>query len=134
MGRARRLRRRHPRLRDRRHAGGLRAPGQAGARRGLRGRGVVSGINHGANLGDDITYSGTVAAALEGVLLGLPAIAVSQQSADREMDFRLGREFDFHGGRARSPRSVVERLDEVPLPPGTLLNVNVPGGDPRASR
>ena len=41
---------------------------------------VVSGINHGANLGDDITYSGTVAAALEGVVLGLPAIAVSQQS------------------------------------------------------
>src|SRR6476659_8309658 len=43
---------------------------------------VVSGINHGASLGDDITYSGTVAAALEGVVLGLPAIAVSQQ-ADR---------------------------------------------------
>src|SRR5258708_23360400 len=41
---------------------------------------VVSGINHGANLGDDITYSGTVAAALEGVALNLPAIAVSQQS------------------------------------------------------
>src|SRR5918998_3927835 len=40
---------------------------------------IVSGINHGANLGDDITYSGTVAAALEGVILGLPAIAVSQQ-------------------------------------------------------
>src|SRR3954451_21378527 len=40
---------------------------------------IVSGINHGANLGDDITYSGTVAAALEGVVLGLPAIAVSQQ-------------------------------------------------------
>ena len=40
---------------------------------------VVAGINHGANLGDDITYSGTVAAALEGVVLGLPAIAVSQQ-------------------------------------------------------
>src|SRR5215203_5394267 len=41
---------------------------------------IVSGINHGSNLGDDITYSGTVAAALEGVVLGLPAIAVSQQS------------------------------------------------------
>src|ERR687890_2020382 len=56
---------------------------------------IVSGINHGANLGDDITYSGTVAAALEGVVLGLPAIAVSQQSAARELDFRLGRSFDF---------------------------------------
>src|SRR3954451_8694377 len=40
---------------------------------------IVSGINHGTNLGDDITYSGTVAAAFEGILLGLPAIAVSQQ-------------------------------------------------------
>src|SRR6266576_1678652 len=44
---------------------------------------VISGINHGANLGDDITYSGTVAAALEGVVLELPAIAVSQQSGAR---------------------------------------------------
>src|SRR5215210_5654816 len=50
---------------------------------------IVSGINHGANLGDDITYSGTVAAALEGVVLGLPAIAVSQQSSARELDSRL---------------------------------------------
>ena len=46
---------------------------------------VVAGINHGANLGDDITYSGTVAAALEGVVLGIPGIAVSQQSIRREM-------------------------------------------------
>ena len=51
---------------------------------------IVSGINHGANLGDDITYSGTVAAALEGVVLGLPAIAVSQQS-DRGADRLPGR-------------------------------------------
>src|SRR5512132_1058952 len=56
---------------------------------------IVSGINHGSNLGDDITYSGTVAAALEGVILGIPGIAVSQQSNAREMDFRLGRVFDF---------------------------------------
>src|SRR2546423_5956692 len=48
---------------------------------GFEAEAVVSGINHGANLGDDITYSGTVAAALEGVVLGLPAIAISQQSA-----------------------------------------------------
>src|SRR5438034_3360077 len=48
---------------------------------------IVSGINHGSNLGDDITYSGTVAAALEGVVLGVPAIAVSQQSRLHEMDF-----------------------------------------------
>ena len=47
---------------------------------------IVSGINHGSNLGDDITYSGTVAAALEGIVLGIPAIAISQQSAPGGMD------------------------------------------------
>src|SRR5215210_6332718 len=52
---------------------------------------IVSGINHGANLGDDITYSGTVAAALEGVVLGIPAIAVSQQADRGRVDFREGR-------------------------------------------
>ena len=90
---------------------------------------IVAGINHGANLGDDITYSGTVAAALEGVLLGLPAIAVSQQSAARELDFRLGNRFDFDTA-ARFVAGIVDELDEVPLPEGTLLNVNVPAGDP----
>ncbi|MBA3327559.1 MAG: 5'/3'-nucleotidase SurE [Solirubrobacterales bacterium] len=89
---------------------------------------IVSGINHGANLGDDITYSGTVAAALEGIVLGLPAIAVSQQSAAREMDFRLGDAFDFEEG-ARFVARVVEEIDDVPLPDGTLLNVNCPAGD-----
>ena len=89
---------------------------------------IVSGMNHGANLGDDITYSGTVAAALEGVVLGLPAIAVSQQSAAREMDFRLSDSFDFEEG-ARFVARVVEEIAEVPLPAGTLLNVNCPAGD-----
>src|SRR5436309_11858051 len=84
---------------------------------------VVSGINHGANLGDDITYSGTVAAALEGVVLGLPAVAISQQSAAREMDFRLGREFDFETSAAVSAR-LVRLLAADPLPPETLINVN----------
>ena len=60
---------------------------------------VVSGINHGSNLGDDISYSGTVAAALEAIVLGLPGIAVSQQSSARELDFTSGAGFDFdHGG------------------------------------
>ncbi len=77
---------------------------------------VVSGINHGSNLGDDITYSGTVAAAMEGVVLGLPAIAVSQQSDAREMDFRLGNDFSFEVGAAFVARIVAE-LDQVPLPP-----------------
>jgi 5'-nucleotidase len=91
---------------------------------------VVSGINHGSNLGDDITYSGTVAAALEGIVLGLPAVAVSQQSRAREMDFRLGREFDF-SAVARFTARLVEEIEEVPLPEGTLLNVNAPGSAPR---
>ena len=90
---------------------------------------VVSGINHGANLGDDITYSGTVAAALEGVVLGLPSLAVSQQSRAGEVDFRLGREFDFSAA-ARFTARLVEEIEEVPLRPGTLLNVNAPASHP----
>jgi 5'-nucleotidase len=97
---------------------------------GFRAELIVSGMNHGANLGDDITYSGTVAAAFEGIVLGLPAIAVSQQSAAREMDFRLGESFDFEEG-ARFVARVVEEIDDVPLAPGTLLNVNCPAGDAR---
>ena len=89
---------------------------------------IVSGINHGSNLGDDITYSGTVAAALEGVVLGLPGIAVSQQSTAREMDFRLGKQFDFEAAAAFTAR-MVEEIEDVPLPGGTLLNVNFPGGE-----
>src|SRR3954469_4734958 len=89
---------------------------------------VVSGINHGSNLGDDITYSGTVAAALEGVVLGLPSVAVSQQSAAREMDFRLGERFSFDAASAFTAR-IVEEIEDVPLPAGTLLNINVPAGE-----
>src|SRR5690348_3964691 len=87
---------------------------------------IVSGVNHGSNLGDDISYSGTVAAALEGIVLGIPGIAVSQQSRAREMTFVPGHEFDFTAAAAFTAR-VVERLDDVPLPRGTLLNVNFPG-------
>jgi 5'-nucleotidase len=90
---------------------------------------VVSGINHGANLGDDITYSGTVAAALEGVVLGIPAIAVSQQSKARALDFRYDGGFGFDVA-AGFVAGLVERIEEVPLPVGTLLNVNVPAGMP----
>ena len=90
---------------------------------------VVSGINHGANLGDDITYSGTVAAALEGVVLGLPAIAVSQQSGARALDFRFDGGFGFEVAAAFVAR-LVERIEEVPLPARTLLNINVPAGTP----
>jgi 5'/3'-nucleotidase len=90
---------------------------------------VVAGINHGSNLGDDITYSGTVAAALEALVLGIPGIAVSQQSNAREMDFRLGSRFDFERAADFVAR-VVGELDQVPLPQGTLLNINVPAGEP----
>ncbi len=90
---------------------------------------VVAGINHGANLGDDITYSGTVAAALEGVVLGLPAIAVSQQSGARALDYRFDGGFGFETAAAFVAR-LVERIEEVPLPARTLLNVNVPAGAP----
>ncbi len=90
---------------------------------------IVSGINHGSNLGDDVTYSGTVAAALEGIVLGLPAIAVSQQSPEREMDFRAGREFDFSHA-APFTAALVARIVEHGMPEGTLINVNVPGGEP----
>src|SRR4029079_17146682 len=74
---------------------------------------VVSGINHGSNLGDDITYSGTVAAALEAIVLGLPGVAVSQRSRARELDFRYGLEFDFEVA-ARFVARVVEELEQVP--------------------
>src|SRR4029077_17946620 len=86
---------------------------------------IVSGINHGANLGDDVTYSGTVAAAFEGIILGIPAIAVSQQSLEAELDFRRKEEYDFAPAEEFLPtlvRAVVERG----LPDRTVLNVNVP--------
>src|SRR3954462_9494958 len=92
---------------------------------------IVSGINHGANLGDDITYSGTVAAALEGIVLGIPAIAVSQQAEEGEVDFRAGRAWereDFEQAAAFTAR-MVEELESVPMPEGTLLNVNCPAGE-----
>ncbi|WP_407275566.1 5'/3'-nucleotidase SurE [Halothiobacillus sp. DCM-1] len=77
---------------------------------------VVSGINHGANLGDDVLYSGTVAAATEGRSLGLPAIAVSSTAHDPQ-----------HLETAAAVVvSLVRRLVDHPLPSLTLLNVNVP--------
>jgi 5'-nucleotidase len=77
---------------------------------------VVAGINHGANLGDDVIYSGTVAAAMEGRFLGLPAIAVSLVG-------KHGRNFPT---AARVVLELLERLKDHPLPTDTILNVNVP--------
>jgi 5'-nucleotidase len=90
---------------------------------------VVSGINHGSNLGDDITYSGTVAAALEAIVLGLPGIAVSQQSSTLELDLRAGSGFDFSVAAGFTARLVAE-LQSVALPSGTLLNINLPSAAP----
>ncbi len=89
---------------------------------------IVSGINHGANLGDDITYSGTVAAAFEGIVLGIPAIAVSQQSSGGGMGYVSG-QFDF-GVAAQFSAQLVGRLGTEPMPEATLINVNCPAGDP----
>jgi 5'-nucleotidase len=89
---------------------------------------IVSGINHGSNLGDDITYSGTVAAALEGIVLGIPAMAISQQSESKGMGW-YGRTFDFSVA-AHVGAEVVRRFLAEPLDPRTLINVNCPGGEP----
>ena len=89
---------------------------------------IISGINHGANLGDDITYSGTVAAAFEGIVLGIPAVAVSQQSSGGGMGYVSGR-FDF-GVAAPFAAELVRRLLTEPMPEATLINVNCPAGEP----
>jgi len=85
---------------------------------------VASGINHGANLGDDVTYSGTVSAAMEGALLGVASMAVSLVDPD-------GSGFE---GAAAVARAVAARLLVEGLPAQTLLNVNVPSGRPAGVR
>ena len=77
---------------------------------------VIAGINHGANLGDDVLYSGTVAAATEGRFLGLPAIAISLASPNP-------RHFDTAGAVALT---LLKQMLKQPLPRDTILNVNVP--------
>lgn len=77
---------------------------------------VVSGINHGVNLGDDVLYSGTVGAALEGRFMGLPAIAVSACGKGEQGFITAG----------KVVRDLIPRLAQLSLPEGTLLNVNVP--------
>lgn len=77
---------------------------------------VVSGINNGANLGDDVIYSGTVAAAIEGRFLGLPAIAVSL----------VGHESRYYDTAALAAVRLVEHIRQHPIPSDIILNVNVP--------
>ncbi len=78
---------------------------------------VISGINAGANLGDDVIYSGTVAAAMEGRFLGLPAIAVSLVFKEKPRHFETA---------AEAIALLVQRLRQEPLPADTMLNINVP--------
>jgi 5'-nucleotidase len=84
----------------------------------------VSGINHGGNLGDDATYSGTVAGALEATILGVPGLAFSLVARDN-FDFVEAAKFAVHAVRKAISES---------LPEGTLLNINVPKGVPKGVR
>ena len=84
----------------------------------------VSGINHGGNLGDDATYSGTVAGALEATILGVPGIAFSLVARER---------FDFTEA-ARFAVTAVRKVLEEGLPEGTLLNINIPSREIRGVR
>ncbi len=84
----------------------------------------VSGINHGANLGDDATYSGTVAGAMESTILGVSGLAFSLV-ANRSHDFTES---------AKVAKQIVEKVIEEGLPDKTLLNINIPKGIPEGIR
>jgi 5'-nucleotidase len=86
---------------------------------------VVSGINKGYNLGDDVTYSGTVAGAMEGALLGIPSIAVSLERTSDAYDFTAA---------AGAAAQVADRVMVRGLPARTFINVNVPQGRPKGFR
>jgi 5'-nucleotidase len=86
---------------------------------------VVSGINKGWNLGDDVTYSGTVAGAMEGALLGVQGVAVSLRATRGEYDFT-------HSARAAA--TLADALLRRPLPARTFLNVNCPKGQAKGFR
>jgi 5'/3'-nucleotidase len=86
---------------------------------------VVSGINRGINMGDDLTYSGTVSAAFEATLMSVPAFAISQEIGEGETSFEAA---------GRFARTLTREILERGLPPDTLLNVNVPRETPRGIR
>lgn len=92
--------------------------------RDSRPRLLFSGINLGLNLGDDVTYSGTVSAAFEGALIGIPSVAISQE---------IERGFTFEAASDFAVR-LAKLLLRQPLPPKTLVNVNVPAGRVRGVR
>ncbi len=85
---------------------------------------VLSGINRGGNLGEDVTYSGTVAAAMEGSLLGFPSIALSQVTDDRRgVKWATAEHWT---------RRVLERLGKMTFPANVLVNVNFPNAPSQA--
>jgi 5'-nucleotidase len=86
---------------------------------------IVSGINKGWNLGDDVTYSGTVSGAFEGALLGVPSLAVSVPQTTGDYDF---------GHAAQAAVLLSETVLSTALPPRTFLNVNLPKGSPKGFR
>jgi 5'-nucleotidase len=86
---------------------------------------IVSGINKGWNLGDDVTYSGTVSGALEGALLGIPSLAFSTQNKGNDFDFAPA---------ARSAFTLAEAVLGREMPKFTLLNINVPFGPNKGFR
>jgi 5'-nucleotidase len=88
---------------------------------------IVSGINKGWNLGDDVTYSGTVSGALEGALLGIPSIAISTENYRRKYEFEFGPSAD-------AARTIAEAVIEQGMPRFTLLNINVPFGPNKGFR
>lgn len=82
---------------------------------------VISGINHGPNLGSDILYSGTVSCAMEGALMGIPSIAVSLASMECEYD-----DFKFS---AKFVNALLKKIEKIPFPEKSILNINVPALD-----
>ena len=83
---------------------------------------IISGINHGPNLGADILYSGTVSCAMEGAMLGIPSIAVSHASLQSEYeDFKFAARF--------IAKFVDTKLKDFDFPPKTILNINIPSID-----
>jgi len=86
---------------------------------------IVSGINKGYNLGDDVTYSGTVAGALEGALLGVPSVAVSLERTSGTYDFEPA---------ASAAATIAARVLHGAITPPTFLSLNVPTGKPKGFR
>lgn len=78
---------------------------------------IVSGVNRGGNLGDDVHYSGTVSAAMEGTILGIPSIAVSLVTREEKPHFAVAANF---------AAKISKKILKEKLPPGVVLNVNVP--------